>query len=161
MVVGEEKKKAKFCAVRRRPGEGGPGILSSPLPTSIFAITTIIVEKIPIKMTVKIVITMKLIIVIIIMATIIILIIITMKTIGLSGTGLCGIVVLLSVCWVLGIGVGVVILDPPVPPLGLFPRRRTALRRTAQHFALFFPLQPFSILLSLSGCLLVEFWWCF
>ena len=35
-------------------------------------------------------------------------------------------------------------------------------RRTAQNFALFFPLPPppFRSFSSLSGCLLVEFWWC-
>ena len=37
--------------------------------------------------------------------------------------------------------------------------RRTPLRRTAQNFALSFPTPaPFSLFLSLSGCLLVEFW---
>ena len=30
-----------------------------------------------------------------------------------------------------------------------------------QNFALFFPLPPLSLFLCLSGCLLVEFWWCF
>ena len=34
-------------------------------------------------------------------------------------------------------------------------------RWRAQHFALSFPLpHPFSLFLSLSGCLLVEIWWC-
>ena len=38
----------------------------------------------------------------------------------------------------------------------------TALPGTAQNFALFFPLPPQnSFFSSLSGCLLVEFWWCF
>ena len=38
----------------------------------------------------------------------------------------------------------------------------TALRRTAQNFDLFSPLPPFSLFcVSLFGCLLVEFWWCF
>ena len=39
--------------------------------------------------------------------------------------------------------------------------RRTALRRTAQNFALFLPFPAtVSLFLCLSGCLLVEFWWC-
>ena len=42
-----------------------------------------------------------------------------------------------------------------------FGLRRTTFRRTAQNFALFFPLPPpFSLFFCLSGCLLVEFWWC-
>ena len=52
----------------------------------------------------------------------------------------------------------------PNPPADL-PARTvllwTTLRRTAQNFALFFPLPPpFLLFLSLSGCLLVDFWWC-
>ena len=40
--------------------------------------------------------------------------------------------------------------------------RRTPLRRTAQNFALFFPLpSPCRSFLCLSGCLLVDFWWRF
>ena len=36
------------------------------------------------------------------------------------------------------------------------------LRRTAQNFALFLPFPAtVSLFLCLSGCLLVEFWWCF
>ena len=35
------------------------------------------------------------------------------------------------------------------------------LRRTAQNFARCFPLPPQFRSFSLSGCLLVEFWWCF
>ena len=39
--------------------------------------------------------------------------------------------------------------------------RRTAFRRTAQNFALFLPFPAtVSFFLCLSGCLLVEFWWC-
>ena len=42
------------------------------------------------------------------------------------------------------------------------PPPRTPLRRTAQNFALFLPFSAtVSLFLCLSGCLLVEFWWCF
>ena len=47
-------------------------------------------------------------------------------------------------------------------PLRRTPLRRTPLRRTAQNFALFLPFPAtVSLFLCLSGCLLVEFWWCF
>ena len=42
------------------------------------------------------------------------------------------------------------------------PLHWTPLRRTAQNFALFLPFPvTVSLFLCLSGCLLVEFWWCF
>ena len=48
---------------------------------------------------------------------------------------------------------------PLTPRLSL---RRTPLRRTAQNFARFFPSPApiFALFFSLSGGLLVEFWWC-
>ena len=50
------------------------------------------------------------------------------------------------------------VLSPPSAGPPLF---RTALRWTAQNFALFSPLPPQNSFFSfLSGGLLVEFWWC-
>ena len=49
--------------------------------------------------------------------------------------------------------------DPPPPGP---PSAGPPLRRTAQNFALFLPFPAIiSFFLCLSGCLLVEFWWCF
>ena len=67
-----------------------------------------------------------------------------------------------------GFGVVVVVvvvvvagLDFPGPPAAGPPLHWTPLRRTAQNFALFFPSPAtISLFLCLSGCLLVEFWWC-
>ena len=63
-------------------------------------------------------------------------------------------------CWVLVLVWSIWILPPP---LHRTPLRWTTPRRTAQNIALFFPLPPsiFALFVSLSGCLLVEFWWCF
>ena len=68
-----------------------------------------------------------------------------------------------------GFGVVVVVvvvvvagLDFPGPPSAGPPLHWTPLRRTAQNFALFLPFPAtVSLFLCLSGCLLVEFWWCF
>ena len=71
-------------------------------------------------------------------------------------------------CVVLGVGVGVVVGVGAVVGFGLSgsPLRRTPNARdhprlTAQNFALFIPLPPHFRSFCLSGCLLVEFWWCF
>ena len=56
-------------------------------------------------------------------------------------------------------------VPPELPFPGPFPGPPfpwTPFSWTAQNFALFFPLPPKnSFFSSLSGCLLVEFWWCF
>ena len=47
-------------------------------------------------------------------------------------------------------------------PWTTFRRTPPPLDRTAQNFALFLPFPAtVSLFLCLSGCLLVEFWWCF
>ena len=51
-------------------------------------------------------------------------------------------------------------LHPPHPTPD--PPPQDPLRQTTQNFALFLPTPaPFSLFLSLCGCLIVEFWWCF
>ena len=53
-------------------------------------------------------------------------------------------------------------LDFPGPPSAGPSLHWTPLCRTAQNFALFLPFPAtVSLFLCLSGCLLVEFWWCF
>ena len=64
----------------------------------------------------------------------------------------CGVVLLL---WLLVWTTFPQVSLPPDPPSTGPPNRRTA-----QNFALFFPLPlPFSLFISLTVCLLVEFWW--
>ena len=65
--------------------------------------------------------------------------------------------VLLFVCWVL---VWLLVLDPPVLHFRRTPPPLDHPTMDCPKFRSFFPL-PLPLSHFLSGCLLVEFWWCF
>ena len=90
---------------------------------------------------------------------------------GQSILVLCCVVGVVGVgCWVLGVGVGVGVgvvvgvVDPPVLPCAGPPFAGPPYAGPPKNFALFFPSLPslpiFALFVSLSGCLLVEFWLC-